>query len=140
MRVNRSMSQTAEIQQSAAPDLSSDTRGALEHLDRIARLMDSAITIPGTNLKIGADSIVGLVPGVGDTLALIPGLYIIGMGWRMGASKTTLGRMGVNAAIDSVVGSVPLLGDLFDAGFKSKLRNVALLRDDLTKKAATRAA
>lgn len=134
------MNQAAEIHQDAAHDLPSHARVTLEHLDKIARLMDSAITIPGTNLRIGADSIVGLVPGIGDTLALLPGLYIIGTGWRMGASKTTLGRMGVNAAIDLAVGSVPLLGDLFDAGFKSKLKNVALLRDDLTKKAATKAA
>ena len=129
-------------------DRMSDAPGALprdqhervERLQRLAQFMDSAMTIPGTNLRIGADSIVGLIPGIGDTLALAPGLYIIGTAWQMGASNRTLGRMGANAAIDYVVGSIPLLGDLFDAGFKSKLKNVALLREDLTKKAARTAA
>lgn len=123
-----------------AATLPTDQQDRIDQLQRIATIMDAAITIPGTRLRIGADSIVGLVPGIGDTLALIPGLYIIGVGWQLGASNRTLGRMGLNAAIDSIFGSIPILGDLFDAGFKSKLKNVALLRDDLTKKAASRAA
>jgi len=109
----------------------------IDHLDRIAHLMDSAFRIPGTKLRVGIDSIVGLVPGAGDTLALLPALYIIATGYRMGAPKRVLGRMAVNTGIDTVVGAVPLLGDLFDAGFKSNRRNVALLKDHAMKKAAT---
>jgi hypothetical protein len=133
------MNQTDPLPPNVAA-LPRDQHERLERLHRLAHMMDSAIRIPGTRLRIGADSIVGLVPGIGDTLALVPGLYIIGMGWQMGASKSALGRMGMNAAIDYVVGSIPLLGDLFDAGYKSKLKNVALLREDLTKKAASTAA
>ena len=133
------MNQTAPLPPNVAA-LPHDQHERLERLQRLAHMMDSAIRIPGTNLRIGADSIVGLVPGIGDTLALAPGLYIIGTGWQMGASKHTLGRMGMNAAIDYFIGSIPLLGDLFDAGYKSKLKNVALLREDLTKKAASTAA
>lgn len=114
----------------------SETNPDIEHLDRIAHVMDSALRIPGTKLRVGLDSIIGLVPGVGDAAALLPALYIIATGYRMGAPKHVLGRMAVNTGIDTVVGAVPLLGDLFDAGFKSNRRNVAILKDHVTKKAA----
>lgn len=108
-----------------------DHDAELDRLDRIADLMDSAVRIPGTGIRIGLDSIIGLVPGVGDTLALLPGAWIIWSAYRMGVPKHTLGRMGANAAIDWAVGSVPVLGDIFDVGFKSKKRNVRLLREAL---------
>ena len=105
----------------------------LDRMERTARLMDSAFRIPGTRIRVGLDSIVGLVPGIGDTLALAPGAWIIGSAWSMGAPGHVLGRMAVNSGIDWIVGSIPLLGDLFDVGFKANLRNVALLREHFEK-------
>ena len=105
----------------------------LARLERAARLMDSAVRIPGTRIRVGLDSIVGLVPGIGDTLALAPGAWIIGSAWNMGAPGHVLGRMAVNSGIDWAIGTVPLIGDLFDVGFKANLRNVALLREHLEK-------
>ncbi len=100
----------------------------LEGLERLANRMDSAVRVPGTKIRFGLDSVIGLVPVVGDILAMVPGAYILLESHRMGAPRNLVLRQGVNVAIDTVVGSVPLIGDLFDVGFKSNRRNVALLR------------
>ena len=67
----------------------------IERLERLARTMDSAFGIPGTRLRIGLDGIIGLIPGIGDTLALAPALYIVAKGAQLGVPGPTLGRMGV---------------------------------------------
>jgi len=103
----------------------------LDRLDRLALLLDGLIPIPGTDLRIGLDGLLGLVPVVGDVLTVLPGLYIIFEGYRLGARRTTLVKMTVNSAVDALAGSFPVFGDLFDIGFKANLRNVALLRADL---------
>ncbi|MEB8389180.1 DUF4112 domain-containing protein [Rhodobacteraceae bacterium KMM 6894] len=100
----------------------------LDHLDRVAHRMDSAFGIPGTRFRIGWDSVLGLVPGVGDTLALAPSAYILYQAHRMGAPKRLITRMMANSGFDFMVGLVPLIGDVFDMGVKSNIRNVALLR------------
>ncbi|ROT98446.1 DUF4112 domain-containing protein [Histidinibacterium lentulum] len=101
----------------------------LERLDRLAHRMDAAFRVPGTRLRIGADSIIGLVPGIGDVLALAPGAWIIWKARQMGAPPALQARMIANSAVDTVIGSIPLLGDIFDVGWKSNLRNMRLLRD-----------
>ncbi len=93
--------------------------------------MDSAFRLPIIGVRMGWDGIIGLIPGVGDLLAMAPSAYIIKEAHRMGAPKSVLAKMGVNTGIDFVIGSVPLLGDLFDIGWKSKSRNVDLLEDHL---------
>ena len=103
----------------------------IDHLQRIANVMDSAVRIPGTRLRIGLDSIVGLIPAIGDTAAMLPAAYIIGSAWRMGLPRRDLARMVGNSAIDTLIGSVPLLGDIFDVGFKANLKNMAILQDHL---------
>ncbi|MEX3315298.1 DUF4112 domain-containing protein [Sulfitobacter sp. PS-8MA] len=108
----------------------------LARLRRLAETMDSAYKLPVVGVRMGWDSILGLVPVVGDTLALLPSAYIMKESYRMGAPKGVLARMAVNAGIDYVIGSVPLVGDLFDIGWKSKLRNVDLLEKHLQKQAA----
>ncbi|MBV0911667.1 DUF4112 domain-containing protein [Anianabacter salinae] len=110
------------------PTIPRDHAATLDRLDRLAQRMDSAFGIPGTRIRVGWDSILGLVPGIGDALAIAPGLYIIGKARGMGAPTPLLLRMGTNSAVDFAVGSVPLVGDIFDIGFKSHRRNVALLR------------
>ncbi len=104
----------------------------IRKLERLARLMDSAVRVPGTRFSIGLDSIIGLAPGVGDALALLPGAYIIWKAHSLGVPRATLIQMAANAAIDWGIGSIPLLGDIFDAGFKSKIRNVELLKKSLS--------
>lgn len=93
--------------------------------------MDRAFRVPFTPIRFGWDSILGLVPGVGDTLAMAPAFYIMREAHDMGASRPVLARMAGNIGIDWLVGLVPLVGDIFDVGVKSNTRNVALLREHL---------
>ncbi len=103
----------------------------LERLHNLANTMDSLFRIPGTGIRVGLDSIVGLIPGVGDAVALLPAGYIIASSAQMGVPRGTLMRMGLNVGVDALVGSIPLIGDLFDIGWKGNRRNVALLRKHL---------
>jgi hypothetical protein len=89
--------------------------------------MDDAVRVPGTNIRVGLDALIGLVPGVGDVAGGAATAYTIMAAERMGAPKSVLVRMVLNVLIDTVVGSIPLLGDLFDIGFKANRRNVQLL-------------
>ena len=100
----------------------------LDRLEKLAHKMDTLFRIPLTSIRVGLDSLVGLLPGIGDTAALAPAAYIVYRAHQMGAPRSLLGRMGANVCIDWLVGSIPLVGDLFDVGFKANRRNVALLR------------
>ena len=104
-------------------------RAALVRAEKLAKGMDAAFTIPGTSIPLGFDTIVGLVPGVGDTVSLGVAAYIAGHGTQLGASKRHYLRMGGNVFIDWLIGLVPVIGDLFDIGWKGNLRNAALLRE-----------
>lgn len=106
-------------------DGESQLQGELEFL---AQLMDSVFVIPGTTIRFGFDSLVGLVPGVGDAISSLASLYILSAAQRYGVSKTTLARMAANIGIDFAVGAVPFVGDAFDVVWKSNQKNVALLR------------
>jgi len=117
------------------PNASSDFIDSAERIRRlrrlsgIARLMDTAIGIPGTRIRFGADSIMGLVPLVGDGAGALVGLYIVNEARRLGVPRDKLARMVGNIGMDAVVGSVPLVGDLFDVYFKSHRRNVNMIID-----------
>lgn len=108
----------------------------LARLRRLATRMDTQFRLPGTGIRFGWDAVLGLVPGVGDTLALLPSAYIMQQSHRLGAPKPLLARMALNTGIDLVIGSVPLVGDIFDIGWKSKIRNVDLLERHLRQQAA----
>ncbi len=97
----------------------------------LARLLDSAIPIPGTSWKIGLDPIVGLIPGIGDLVSAVLSGYIILEAARANAPTLTLAKMLGNVGVDTLFGAVPALGDVFDAAWKSNTRNVALLERHL---------
>ncbi len=101
----------------------------LRRLETLAGWLDSAFRIPGTQIRFGFDSILGLFPGVGDTAMALPSLYVLTTAHHLGAPWHVLARMVGNIAIDTVVGTVPVLGDILDVSFKANKRNVALLRD-----------
>ena len=101
----------------------------IARLERLADGLDSRYRVPGTSIRFGWDSILGLVPGLGDVAALAPAGYIWMEAHRMGAPNAVKARMAANIGLDWVVGTVPVIGDLFDVGFKSNRRNVALLRE-----------
>lgn len=111
----------------------------LERLHRLAHRMDSAFRVPVIGMRVGWDSVVGLVPGVGDVLTLGPAAYILLRAHRLGAPRPMLVRMGANIGIDALIGIVPGLGDLFDAAWKANIRNVDLLQRHLDRQAANAA-
>ena len=101
----------------------------ISNLDSLARLMDSRFTIPGTNIRFGLDSIIGLVPGVGDFATFMVSGYMVSILAKNGASGFVLARMTLNILIDALIGSIPILGDIFDVAFKANQRNIKLLRE-----------
>ncbi len=103
----------------------------LRRLQRLAHWMDSRFRIPGTGIRFGLDSLVGLIPGLGDGAAFVPSAYLVWRAHRLGAPTGLLAAMAGNVLVDLVVGAVPLVGDLFDVGFKANRRNVELLRRHL---------
>jgi hypothetical protein len=109
----------------------------VERLRTMARLLDNAIPIPGTRYRFGFDAVIGLVPGIGDAIGAIFSAYIVLQAARLGASRPTLIRMMGNVALDTIVGEIPLLGDLFDAGWKANIRNMALLEAHLQRPVST---
>jgi hypothetical protein len=97
-------------------------------LEFAGRLLDSLFRIPGTQWRVGLDAIIGLVPGIGDTLTTLMSFYILSAGARYGVPRVTMLRMALNVAIDYVVGAIPLLGDAFDVTWRANLKNLELLR------------
>ncbi|MBC8144689.1 MAG: DUF4112 domain-containing protein, partial [bacterium] len=82
----------------------------------LARILDDAIRIPGTDFRIGLDPLIGLIPGIGDLVGGGFSAYILWLGAKAGAPVPVLARMLVNVGIEMIVGTIPLVGDLFDAG------------------------
>jgi hypothetical protein len=98
-----------------------------ENLDLLSRVLDSWFRIPGTSIRFGLDGLIGLVPGIGDILAGLASCIIIFAAWMRGAPYVTIARMLVNLALDVIIGTVPLFGDVFDIAWKANRRNYALL-------------
>lgn len=101
-------------------------RGAVRRMQFVANLLDESVRVPGTNYRVGLDPVLGVLPGAGDLLSGALSLYIVIESARLGVTYTTLLRMMANVSVDVVGGSVPVLGTLFDAGFKANKRNVAM--------------
>lgn len=99
-----------------------------QSLERLSWLMDDVFRIPVIGWRIGLDALLGLIPGVGDTATTLASLYILTSAVRYRVPKITLLRMGLNLGIDYALGSLPLVGDFFDAWWKSNQKNVELLR------------
>jgi hypothetical protein len=100
----------------------------LRRLSWVSRILDTAFPIPGTSYRIGLDGILGFIPGVGDPVGAMLSGYLIFESARLGAPVRLLLRMIGNVALESLVGVIPFLGDLFDIGWKANARNLALLR------------
>ena len=113
---------------------------SLRRVHAVAVLLDEAIRVPGTNLRFGLDPLVGLIPGLGDVLGGIASAYIILEAARAGAPASVLLRMTMNVGVDTMVGSLPVVGDLFDFAWKSNARNVQLLARHVESPAQTRRA
>jgi hypothetical protein len=104
-------------------------RERIARMDALATLLDTAILIPGTNIRFGLDALIGLVPGIGDAVTTAMSLFIVHEAHQLGAPAHVIARMLANVALDGVVGAVPLVGDAFDVMWRSNKRNMRLLYD-----------
>lgn len=102
-----------------------DQNNNAEH--RLAELLDSQFKIPNTNIRFGLDPIISLIPGAGDVFAGVISLYFLIQGAIHGGKAAVLGRMFINILLDVLIGSIPILGDLFDVYWKANLRNARIL-------------
>ena len=100
----------------------------LKRVRLLSRLLDEQFRIPGTTQRIGLDGLLGLIPGVGDAAGALLSTYILYEAIRLGAPKTVLLRMVANIGIDTVVGAIPVVGDIFDIVWKANKKNAALLQ------------
>ena len=119
--MSKSVSRQGEISQQP------QHRG-LKQVARLAKLMDAQFRVPGTNFRFGLDGIIGLIPGAGDLSTFAVSGYMLWIMAQNGASGFVLARMVINVLIDALVGSIPLIGDVFDIAFKANMRNLRLMQ------------
>lgn len=110
-----------------------DPLSVRKRIEAMEQLLERSLVIPGTRVPIGLDSIIGLVPVLGDVITAAMGAYIVWEARNLGIPKWKLWRMAGNIAFDSAVGAVPLLGDAFDFAFRSNSRNLKIVRKHLDK-------
>ena len=119
------------------PEIKDIGRGQIEQevqmLETLAHLMDSAFVIPGTSMRVGVDSLIGLIPGLGDTISALISRYIVKQASKYNLPWHLKLKMSFNIFIDWLIGIIPLIGDLFDVGWKANTRNVELLKKHLEK-------
>lgn len=111
----------------------SEIEAAVARVEAVAHFMDDLFVIPGTNVRVGLDAMIGIVPVIGDLVSQAISSYIIWEARRLGVSRFTMSRMIANSAIDTVVGIVPFVGDAFDVAFRANRKNLALLKGHLEK-------
>ncbi len=111
-----------------------EAEAAYARIEALARAMDSIVVIPGTNVRIGFDALLGLVPVVGDIVSQAISSYIIWEARRLGVSRWTMARMIGNSLVDMTIGAVPVVGDAFDVAFRANMRNLALLKGEMERK------
>lgn len=110
------------------------SEASLRRMQAVANLLDTAFIVPGTRQRVGIDAIIGLVPGVGDVLTTILSSYIIWEARNLGVSRFALTRMLANLGIHATIGSLPLIGDIFDAFFRVNQRNMKIVRSQMLRK------
>jgi len=117
-------------------NVASSSEAALRRLQAVADVLDTAFVLPGTKQRVGVDAIIGLIPGLGDILTTLLSTYIIWQARNLGVSRFALARMLSNLGIHAAVGSLPIIGDVFDAFFRVNQRNMRILRAQLERSAA----
>ncbi|NHN47130.1 DUF4112 domain-containing protein [Halostella sp. JP-L12] len=108
-----------------------DQESALKRMRMVGTLLDDAIRVPGTDFRVGIDPIVGILPVAGDSVMSVISMYIVLEAANLGVPMSTVAKMVLNIAVDTVFGSVPVIGTLFDAGWKANKRNVKLVEQHL---------
>ncbi len=104
-------------------------RAALKRIDMLSKLFDTAFIMPDTNIRFGIEAIMRLVPGIGDAAASALSCYLLYEAHRLELPAHVFVRLVANVAVEGIVGAVPVLGDLFDVGFRANRRNVKILKE-----------
>lgn len=120
----------------SATDVTINREREIERLESLAHWLDSRFRIPGTDIRFGLDAVAGLLPGIGDGGTALLSFYIVHQARRIGAPLPLRIRMTGNIVLDLLTGAIPLIGDVFDLGFKANRRNVALLREHFSDQAS----
>lgn len=115
------------------PDVSRDPQAVRNRVEAMEKVLERAFVIPGINRPIGVDSIVGLVPVVGDIVTALMSAYIVWEARNLGMSKLQLTRMAANVGIDTALGAIPFAGDVFDFFWRSNSKNLKIIRKHLDK-------
>jgi hypothetical protein len=132
--MNASRSSVYEALKAAGPTQAD----SIARITALAKFLDSAFVIPGTNKRFGMDSVIGLVPGIGDAISAALASYIIWEARQLGLPRWKIARMISNVAIDTAIGAVPFAGDVFDVFFKANQRNLRIIHDHIGKKRGPR--
>lgn len=117
----------------AIPDMGRDPASIRKRIEAMEALLERLFVVPGLNRPIGLDSIVGLIPVVGDVITAAMGAWIVWEARNLGMSKFQLTRMAANVGIDTLVGAVPVVGDLFDFAYRSNSKNLKIIKRHLDK-------
>lgn len=115
------------------PGFGSDPASVRRRIEAMEAMLEGLFVIPGTNRRVGLDSLVGLIPVVGDIATAAMGAWIVWEARNLGMSKWQLTRMAANVGVDTLVGAIPFAGDLFDFLFKSNTKNLRIIRKHLDK-------
>lgn len=110
-----------------------DPASVRKRIEAMEMLLERSLKVPGTNIPIGLDSVIGLVPVIGDVIAAAMGAYIVWEARNLGLPKWKLARMAGNVALDTAVGAVPVVGDALDFIYRSNSRNLKIVKKHLDK-------
>lgn len=115
------------------PGMGSDPQSVRVRVEAMEKLLERSFQIPGTKIPFGLDSVIGLIPVIGDVVSAAMGTYIVWEARNLGMSKWQLIRMTANVGVDTAIGAIPLLGDAFDLVFRSNSKNLRIIRKHLDK-------
>ena len=115
------------------PGMGNDPRAVRMRVEALEKLLERAFHIPGTKIPFGLDSIIGLVPVLGDLLTAAMGAYMVWEARNLGMSKRQLIRMTANVGIDTAIGAIPIVGDAFDLVWRSNTKNLRIIKKHLDK-------
>ena len=110
-----------------------DPASVRARVEMLERLLERSFTVPGVNMPVGLDAIIGLVPVLGDLLTTMMGAYVVWEARNLGMPKWKLARMGANVLFDTAIGAIPVVGDAADFVFRSNSRNLKIIRKHLDK-------
>jgi hypothetical protein len=115
------------------PQLGRDPASVRQRVEAMEALLEGIVVIPGINRRVGLDSIIGLIPVLGDVVTAAMGAWIVWEARNLGMSKLQITRMAANVGVDTVLGAIPFAGDLFDFLFRSNTKNLRIIKRHLDK-------